>query len=1348
MRAYFDLIPYPRHPEPSRLSGNLIGSRNGIHYTQHMSGPTDTIDIDFLWHGQSVPDDVLAITERAGKAWSYRLIDVLGPHGLTDGVVTRLGLDENGWSIPYYNDGILVDAELDSYSFGGFRVRQTDGDDFMTRSGYLVLSGDISCCGDVRAGQVAAQQVGHALGHKASEPRLRPEAILRYVDYERGLWTGPAVTEANGGVQVSFEKTSNGVFDFDHLGACSMIMSGCGEDRMTPHEMDFAYLKDIGYTIADEYPTDPETYSYRAWAEHSSWSVTAGRALVFDPHRIDDFIGVTAEATGNPSEATFVDTHSGTVTWNGSLLATDLTSFKPVFGDAEITLSADAMDGTAVFTELETVRKSDRGLAELTGWRVGRLDYPVSVTSNGFQDADGRVMGAFFGASHEEAAGTLHDEVAKITGAFGGKRPVRLGRSAVYDNPTGTDPRDTWRPVRAIQSYHDLRLFPLHPDPSRLTGTVLGSRNGFTYTQQMSGPTDTIDIDFTGYFPNMPDFVQGLLERAGKSWSYRLKDVLGAHQLTDGVVTRLGRDERGYSIPYENDGILVDSDTDYQNPAWDFEWAYSRASFRNTQIDGQHFMARSGWVELSAASIECCGDVWAGYLASHEIGHAIGHAASSSNPPEHIARHVDLERGLWTGPAVTEANDGVQVPFQRLDDRGDPSPDGELDFGHLGACPMIMSYCGEAIMIPHDLDFAYLKDIGYTILDEYPTDPEMYGYAAWADHSVWSVAVRRALFFDPSSIDDFMDVQAEATGNPSAAAFADSNSGTVTWKGSLLATDLTSFSPVFGGAEITLSADTMDGAVALTGLETVRESDRGVAELTGWRVGELDYPVSVTSNGFQDADGRVTGALYGPSHEEAAGTIHDELEKIMGAFGGKQSEPGVDPAAPAGLKGFDVYDNLAGIDTRDTWKPTGPIESYFDLRLSPSHPGSSLASSTVLGSGDGITYTQQMSGPTDTIDIDFIWHRQDVPDRVLGIVERAGKAWSYRLKDVFGQHELTDTVVTRLGRDERGYAIRYDNDGVLVGAKLQSPSSAGFRTHQFDREDFMTRSGSLRFSANDISCCGDVWREYIAARQVGHVLGHKASEPRLRPENILRYVDYERGLWTGPAVTEANGGTQVSFQSNRDGTFDFDHLGACPMIMSDCGDYRRFPNEMDFAYLKDIGYTVADGYPTDPEMYSYGAWADHSSWSVTVGRSLVFDPLAIDDFMGVKAEATGDPSAATFAGTHSGTVTWSGSLLATDQTSFAPVFGDAEITLSADTMDGTVAFTELESVRKSDRGLAELTGWRVGRLDYPVTVTSDGFEDLGGRVMGAFYGPSHEEVAGTLHDDAERITGAFGGKRR
>ena len=372
--------------------------------------------------------------------------------------------------------------------------------------------------------------------------------------------------------------------------------------------------------------------------------------------------------------------------------------------------------------------------------------------------------------------------------------------------------------------------------------------------------------------------------------------MLGPHLSYDEVVTRLERTPKGRISPREVDGILIDFDSDFQNPEWDYVWGHSRARLRSTQIEGNNFTVRTGWVEIAAKDINSGSD-WLAHMASHEMGHAIGHVATDLDfgPDTHpryredtIARYVDYDRGVWTGPAVTEANGGVQVSFQRLDKYRQPSPDGELDFGHLGACEMIMSYCGNPIQIPHEMDFAFMRDIGYTVEDSYPTVPEMYSYGAWVDHSAWSVTAKRPLFFDPTRIDDFIDVGVAVMGNPSIAAFSDTHIGSVTWNGSLLATDLATYAPVFGGAEISLFADTLDGKVAFTELETVRESDRGLTELTGWRIGQLDYPVSVTGNGFQDEGGRVLGALFGPSHEEAAGTLHDEAERITGAFGGRR----------------------------------------------------------------------------------------------------------------------------------------------------------------------------------------------------------------------------------------------------------------------------------------------------------------------------------------------------------------------------------------------------------------------------------------------------------------------------
>lgn len=206
---------------------------------------------------------------------------------------------------------------------------------------------------------------------------------------------------------------------------------------------------------------------------------------------------------------------------------------------------------------------------------------------------------------------------------------------------------------------------------------------------------------------------------------------------------------------------------------------------------------------------------------------------------------------------------------------------------------------------------------------------------------------------------------------------------------------------------------------------------------------------------------------------------------------------------PSSLEGFDAYENAAGIDPRDSWKQAQPIRSYFDLFRYPSHPEPSSLKGALLGSRDGIYYTQQTFGPADTIDINFLWHTEDAPDHVRAIVERAGKAWSYRLKDAFGSHQLKDTVVTRLGRDENRKYIPYHNDGLLVGAELHPYTSTDFRTHQIDGDDFMARSGYLLLSADDLSRRGDVHAGYMAAQQIGHLLGHQASERAFVPKTFF-----------------------------------------------------------------------------------------------------------------------------------------------------------------------------------------------------------------------------------------------------
>ena len=200
-------------------------------------------------------------------------------------------------------------------------------------------------------------------------------------------------------------------------------------------------------------------------------------------------------------------------------------------------------------------------------------------------------------------------------------------------NTAGVDIRDTWKSTGPIVSYFDLEgggSLPRFEGLDAAGYSVLGSKNGITYAQRTSGPTDTIDIDFIGasegYFDSLPDFVKGGIERAGKSWSHRLKDVLGPYMSYDTVVTRKGVDENGYTIPRLVDGILLDFETDYENPKWvNRDFGGSRGFYRTpTQMVGQDFTVRTGWFEVAAKSITR-EPLWFADIAAHEIGHAIGH---------------------------------------------------------------------------------------------------------------------------------------------------------------------------------------------------------------------------------------------------------------------------------------------------------------------------------------------------------------------------------------------------------------------------------------------------------------------------------------------------------------------------------------------------------------------------------------------------------------------------------------------------------------------------------------------------------------------------------------------------
>ena len=262
--------------------------------------------------------------------------------------------------------------------------------------------------------------------------------------------------------------------------------------------------------------------------------------------------------------------------------------------------------------------------------------------------------------------------------------------------------------------------------------------------------------------------------------------------------------------------------------------------------------------------------------------------------------YFDEEAGTFNGPHAMAANGGNPVPYQWIDDEYQPvpavTPGAMIDFGHIEPCDSIMSYCnpgGRVRVKPSELDVAILRDLGYdTVSAREASEPEVYGYGAWATYSVWGAGVERIITYHESGnslrITDCLSGHADAFGMMPDATFADAHTGmpgSATWIGSLLGVDIgrAMLPPVFGNAAMTVDLADLDGTLAFSNLMIAVDG-----EVRGFRRSSLDYAINVTGNGFSGGAGVVHGSFYGPGHEEMAGVLDDRSAgvNLIAGFGG------------------------------------------------------------------------------------------------------------------------------------------------------------------------------------------------------------------------------------------------------------------------------------------------------------------------------------------------------------------------------------------------------------------------------------------------------------------------------
>ena len=500
------------------------------------------------------------------------------------------------------------------------------------------------------------------------------------------------------------------------------------------------------------------------------------------------------------------------------------------------------------------------------------------------------------------------------------------------DNPTAEDLLDHWNDPEALRTI--LSLTPVSPadidsrktliadlidaaesDPAT-SGTILrnvnsddieivGERDGITYGQWRGGPAGTLNIEFDWRFgPDIDPTTRAQAERAGKSWSRRLLDDFGTHTVAAGTTIQTAPEHAGavpvtvtYTENVETDGVLITVIHAKTDPL-------SSGGPQDADITQDDYEPWRGVMTLSQNNInerQTIGNWWFVHVLAHEIGHIIGLANHQGgwNVPS-IERYMNYQDATFEGPESMRVNGGNPVPFQWLDaDRNVVSPNtpgSTVDYGHLGVCESILAYCVNQRegYEPFELDFAYLDDVGYELLDAgTASDLEVYGYGAWGQYSAWGAGVERDLEYEDDGTDisarDRLRTGADAFGMAPTMTLADLHTstslGSATWTGSLIGVDLGSANlpPVFGDAELGVDLATLDGTARFDNLAV---HDDG--ETFAFRSPSLMYDIEVTESSFADADGHVAGSFFGPAHAEMAGILNDQTPgvELLGGFGG------------------------------------------------------------------------------------------------------------------------------------------------------------------------------------------------------------------------------------------------------------------------------------------------------------------------------------------------------------------------------------------------------------------------------------------------------------------------------
>ena len=1289
----------------------ILGTRRGVSFGRWSGGPGDTLSIDFDLSAASslITDDPAFRTmlERAGKAWSHRIVDtwtrwerspgeLKGWLNTSSGTRAQVRVGPEG-EISTGVEIVVKDVDLPESRVGRANQGvQPRGDSWEPHFGSISLKREFleETSGQEPSGALLLGQIHHKIGHVLGAWKGNPspniwrgdsslilERIDSYVDKTTGAWSGPNVVALHGG-PAPFQDASdpyawvNGQrdshvtdFEFNHSGICASVMAYCRHQNalqvILPDAIDFAFLKDLGMTITEE-TERPETYGLAGWTDYAAFTVSVSRDLQIaladpQPHYgnggsrwstldVIDLLQAEVDAFGYLSTGSFRQSHAakgldGTVRYLGGLLgaALDHAGLPPVTGDATLSVDLATLDGRASFISLKVY--PDGTPEPFAG---GSLHYPIELSVNTIVGtAPGATFQAdFYGPMHEDVAGVLHDPRAGLLASFGAtldERPSKEDVIASADYMVGLSIR--WGSINPVD-------------------------DGWNqYRCGTDGVCEARDDDLNRWNPWVTTTRENVLtSSAGWTWRNAAKpeadyDILRLERFTS-ASTDGGRGR------YVVDGL----NGTLEHMA--FGAGFERYNNWETNTRSNDFLDH--WTGLQGTlsdSLPGGNTQWSGRMLGYHSGYYWG-----ENPL--VEGRVTVDFSLSTNL--------VDVKFSDVASR-----DGKRK----------------------------LSDFGFEDLQA----------SADGTFSGGTEGLIHGAFFGPAQEEAggiFQHNAAQVTGsfgalseealNPITQADAAVPEQLALHENSLLVGGITSSGTKPGGQRLDIQPRNNPEAADLLDhwghrrTEGIKEGLSLTSPLSGSDTFDLQTPraaaerhtnTTIAPNLYERDEVRSLGTRRGVAYGRWAGGAADTLSidfDLSGA-GPLMSE---DPAFRAMLEraGKAWSHRIA-----DTWTPWERSPGELKGTLARGNPYATQTEVRVGSDGEIST----------GLDIDVRYEN------------------------------FTDGAAGRGG------------GGFLLSGDFWEPR---FGTIVIDTEHLQENHGTSRLFHTLTHEMGHVLGAWTTDSYPEHLLSYVDRTTGVwSGPNVV-------ALHGGPAPFQDASDTHAWVNGERDPNatnFDFAHSGVCASLMAYCSDESALPtflpHAIDFAFLKDIGLTITEE-TERAETYGLAGWTDYAAFMVSVSRDLqiaLADPqphygyhggpwytLDVVDLLQAEVDAFGYLSTGIFRSSYAvkgpgGTVRYTGGLLgaALDHSGLPPVTGDASLSVEIASLDGTASFT---SLKVYPDGTPEV--FAEGSLHYPIKLSANTIVGTapGATFQADFYGPKHEEVAGVLHDPRAGLLASFG----